>query len=211
VFPEILTRSQQTLLELLSRTAEVRTFYLAGGTAVALHLGHRRSRDLDLFRSKDFLPQDLLTVLRDTGELEVLQEAAGTLTVMLRGVPVSFFRYDYPLLRPLRETPWGLLLAEPEDIAAMKLAALAGRGSRKDFVDLYFYAREVEPLEVAFRRFREKLSGVNVDPYHLLRSLTFFDDAEPEAMPELLRPVAWDEIKAFFRAEASRLFGELGG
>jgi len=88
----------------------------------------------------------------------------------------------------------------------MKLAALAGRGSRKDFVDLYFHARRIAPLEKVFELFREKYRGVSVDPYHLLRSLTFFDDAEAEAMPELLTEVTWEEIKAFFRAEATRLF-----
>jgi hypothetical protein len=195
VFREILTEPQQTLLELLGRIAEVRTFYLAGGTALALYLGHRRSKDFDFFRAKEFLPQDLLSVLRETAELDVLREAAGTLTVMLRWVPVSFFHYDYPLLRPLRESPWGLLLAGPDDIAAVKLAATAGRDSRKDFVDLYFYARRVLPLEQALAWFREKYQGVRVDPYHLLRSLTFFDDADVEAMPELLVETSWDEIR----------------
>lgn len=209
MFREILTESQQALLELLSQVAEVRTFYLAGGTALALSLGHRRSRDFDFFRPKDFVPQDLLSTLRETGDLFVLQQAAGTLTVMLRDIPVSFFRYDYPLLRPLHESPWGLPLADPEDIAAMKLAAIAGRGARKDFVDLYFYAREIAPLERLFSRFREKYRGVSVDPYHLLRSLTFFEDAEAEAMPDLLVGVTWDEIRAFFRAEAARLFRNL--
>ena len=209
MFREILTEPQQTLLELLSRVPEVRSFYLAGGTALALLLGHRRSRDFDFFRATDFVPQGLLTVLRSTGEVEVLQEAAGTLTVTLRGVPTSFFHYAYPLLRSLRESPWGIGLGDPDDIAAMKLSALAGRGSRKDFVDLYFYAREVAPLQSAMDRFREKYQGISVDPYHLLRSLTFFDDAEAEAMPDLLTRVTWDEVKAFFKAEATRLFRDL--
>jgi hypothetical protein len=85
----------------------------------------------------------------------------------------------------------------------------AGRGSRKDFVDLYVYAREVASLEQLFGRFREKYRGVRMDPYHLLRSLTFFDDAESEAMPDLVAPMTWEEIKAFFRAEATRLFHAL--
>lgn len=76
-------------------------------------------------------------------------------------------------------------------------------------MDLYFYAREIAPLEQVLARFREKYRGVSVDAYHLLRSLTFFDDAEGEAMPELVVAVTWDEIKAFFRTEAARLFCEL--
>jgi hypothetical protein len=209
VFREILTGAQQDLLELLSRIPEVRTFYLAGGTALALHLGHRRSQDLDFFRAEGFLPQALLSRIRVGGAAEVLQEASGTLTVRVAGIPVSLFHYDYPLLRPLQDSPWGLWLADPADIAAMKLSALAGRGSRKDFVDLYVYAREVAPLEQVFSDFREKYRGITVDPYHLLRSLTFFADAEAEAMPEVIRPLAWDEVTAFFRAEALRLYGSL--
>ena len=209
MFPEILTGPQQSLLELLSRIPEARTFYLAGGTALALHLGHRRSRDFDFFRPEDFVPQNLASALRDADGIEVLQEAAGTLTVRLRDVPTSFFRYDYPLLRPLRESPWSVPLAEPDDIAAMKLSALAGRGSRKDFVDLYAYARQVAPLDQAFEGFREKYRGVKVDPYHLIRSLSYFDDAEAEPMPEMLGEITWDAVKGFFRAEAARLLREL--
>ena len=91
----------------------------------------------------------------------------------------------------------------------MKISALAGRGSKKDFVDLYAYAREVAPLDQAFERFREKYRGVTVDPYHLLRSLTFFEDAESEAMPEVLADISWDRVKAFFRAAAAQLYREL--
>lgn len=209
MFREILTGAQQTVLELLSRIPEVRTFYLAGGTALALHLGHRRSRDFDFFRPKDFKPQDLAAHIQNAGELQLLQETAGTLTVAIRGVPTSFFHYGYPLLRPLQETPWSIGLAHADDIAAMKLAALAGRGSRKDFVDLYFYCRDRAPLDDVFSFFKEKYQGLTVDPYHLLRSFTFFDEAETDVMPELLREGAWDEIKAFFRSEAARLFSSL--
>ena len=85
-------------------------------------------------------------------------------------------------MRPLQDSPWRLRIADPDDIAPMKLFALAGRGSRKDFAD----------------------------PYRLLRSLTFFDDAESEAMPDVLQPIRWDAIKSFFRAEAARLFRTLG-
>jgi hypothetical protein len=209
VLHDILTEAQQALLELLSRTPEVRTYYLAGGTALALHLGHRRSRDFDFFRAKEFVPQDLLSALRGTTEVDVLQEGTGTLTAELHGIPVSFFHYDYPLLRSLHESPWGLLVADPDDIAAMKLAAIAGRGSRKDFVDLYVYVRQIAPLERLFERFHEKYRGINVDPYHLLRSLTFFDDAEAEPMPDMLKVISWHEMKSFFRGESARLFHDL--
>ena len=104
---------------------------------------------------------------------------------------------------------WRISIADPDDVAAMKLSAIAGGGSRKDFVDLYAYARNVAPLPHALACFREKFRGIAVDPYHLLRSLTFFEDAEAEAMPDLVIAVTWEEVKDFFRAEAPRLFSEL--
>jgi hypothetical protein len=201
---------QQAALGLLSRSAEVRSFYLAGGTALALHLGHRRSRDFDFFRPNDFPPTTMLGAIRDDlGEVEVLQAASGTLTVLLHGVPTSFFRYDYPLLRPTHGSPWNISVADPEDIVAMKLSALAGRGSRRDFVDLYCYCQAGHALGDLFARFRQKYRGVRFDLYHVLRSLVFFDDAEGEPMPEMIQAVAWQDIKAFFQAHATRLFQTL--
>lgn len=209
MFPAILTEAQQGALGLLSRLAEVRRFYLAGETALALHLGHRRSRDLDFFSARAFAPQDLLSAGRPAGAIQVLLEAPGTLTVTIASIPTSFFHYDYPLLLPLHESPWGIQLADPADIAAMKLRAIAGRGSRKDFVDLHAYVLKGEGLERVFETFREKYRGIAVDPYHLARSLCYFDDAEVEPMPDMIHAARWDEIKAFFRAEAVRLFGTL--
>jgi hypothetical protein len=87
----------------------------------------------------------------------------------------------------------------------MKLAAIAGRGSRKDFVDLYFICRECFPLREAFTFLAAKFPAQQYDLYHLLRSLTYFADAEAEPMPRLRQPVTWDQIKRFFIAEAARL------
>ncbi len=138
---DILTGAQQTVLELLSRTAEVRSLYLAGGTAFALHLGHRRSRAFDFFRPKEFVPQDLVSarpLVTPGGEPPELTESQ-----LLRCGPASqpsLPRGDYPLIRPLHESPWGLSLGDSEDIAAMRLAAIASRGPRKDFIGLCVYA-----------------------------------------------------------------------
>lgn len=106
MFREILTEPQQRLLELLTRIGEVRSVYLAGGTALALHLGHRRFRDLDFFRAAAFLPQDLLSRLLAAGEPAVLQEASGTLSVMLGGGQGLLpGRGDAPLPRPSVAVP----------------------------------------------------------------------------------------------------------
>jgi len=88
----------------------------------------------------------------------------------------------------------------------MKLSAIAGRGSRKDFVDLYFICREGMSLASVLQLFDEKFRNVPCERYHVLKSLTFFDDAEAEVMPQMLRPATWKEIKQFFVAEAPALF-----
>lgn len=88
----------------------------------------------------------------------------------------------------------------------MKLSAIAGRGSRKDFIDLFAICQKVEPLEQLFVHFEQKFQDVRYDRYHLLRSLTFFEDAEEEALPEMLYSVRWEEVRQFFREEVRRLF-----
>lgn len=205
MFADILSPAQQSVLERLGALQDVRAFYLAGGTALALQLGHRRSIDLDFFREQGFDPTDLVRRLRLGTTTMVRRSEGDTLTVDIDGVTTSFFAYPYPLLRSLRSSPWSLSVAAVEDIAAMKLSALAGRGARKDFVDLYFICREIMSLRELVRCFEEKFKGVPYERYHVLKSLTYFDDAETEIMPDLTRPASWEEIKRFFRSEAPRL------
>lgn len=88
----------------------------------------------------------------------------------------------------------------------MKVSAIAGRGSRKDFIDLYFICREKIPLPGVMEKFEEKFRGVPYERYHVLKSLTYFDDAENELMPEMVRPTEWNDIKRYFLTEAPRLF-----
>jgi predicted nucleotidyltransferase component of viral defense system len=206
MFTAILSGAQQTLLERLSDVATVRTFYLAGGTALALHLGHRRSVDFDFFRSESFDPSELIRSLNPLGTLAVQRAERDTLTVQIAGVATSFFAYPHALLQPVLALPWSVSVAAVGDIAAMKLSAIAGRGSRKDFVDLYFICREGMRLAAVLQLFEEKFRNVPYERYHILKSLTFFDDAEAEVMPEMLRPASWQEIKHFFVTEVPPLF-----
>lgn len=203
---KILTASQSDVLERLKGLSEVVGFYLAGGTALALRLGHRRSIDFDFFTAGDFDAIDLRERLRTIfGEVPVRSLAPRTLYVSLLGVTTSFFAYRYPLLESPEATPWGFGLAGLRDIAAMKLEAVAGRGSRKDFIDLYFLCRRFDLCEI-FRCFAEKYRGAGTDPYHRLRALAYFDDAETEPMPEMLAPVVWAEVRGYFEARARELW-----
>jgi hypothetical protein len=111
------------------------------------------------------------------------------------------------MLEPIEPTIWGFGLASDADIGAMKVEAVAGRGSRRDFVDLRLLCRSGLSLERLFDFFDRKFGTARTERYHRLRALTYFEDAEQEPMPDLLVPFDWDEAKRFFTAEATRLLG----
>ena len=203
---EILTPEQVAVLDGLTRVAAVASFYLAGGTALALRYGHRRSIDFGFFRADPFDGQDLrLTLDASFDAIEWLPSGEHTLHLRIRRVSTSFFRYQYPLLAPTEPTPWGFGLASDADIAAMKLEAIAGRGSRKDFVDLRLLCASGCRLEDVFGFFERKYGTGRIDLYHRLRALAYFADAEQQPMPDMLIPCDWRELRAFFEREVKRL------
>jgi len=175
-------------------------FYLAGGTALAFQLGHRISVDLDFMSATFEDPEDLLRLLRDRRlKFETTLISKGTLYLDVDGVQVSFFAYRYPMLAPLIRPSDGLLpLAHPDDIAAMKLAAITSRGSRKDFIDLWCLIREGCSLDSCLGLFRRKYSSRDIG--HVIRSLTYFDDADLDPEPRMLIKVSWEQIMADFIA-----------
>lgn len=178
-------------------------FYLAGGTALALQLGHRLSLDLDFFSSEHFGEDAFLQRLQVLPEFALVSKAPYTLHATVGTTKVSFLGYAYPTLFPLREF-LGTQVADPRDIACMKVSAIAGRGTKRDFIDLYLAAREYG-LDEILRMFAEKFSQAHYSTVHLLKSLTFFADAEKDPMPHMLVPLQWDEVKAFFVREVPRL------
>jgi len=174
---------------------------LAGGTGLAFRLGHRISDDLDFCRTDDADVRELHHVLTRYGSYETLQEAEHTLTVLLRGTKLSFFRVRDPFL--FEPTPWRFFsIADVRDVALMKLAAISGRGSRKDFADLYIILQTAPSLEAYFDLLPRKYDPSRLNTYHILKSLTYFDDAEAEPMPQMRVPFDWSECKAFFIREA---------
>lgn len=178
-------------------------FYLAGGTGLALYLGHRRSIDLDLFSESDFGSADLRDRLRNLEGLRKLETAPGTVHLELHDVKVSFLHYPYPLLFPARQFEV-LGVADPRDIACMKLEAVANRGSRRDFIDLY-QAAQTYGLRDIVEWFGTKYAAVSYNRVHLFKALTYFRDAEEQPLPDMLVPLGWDEVRTFFVREAPRL------
>ncbi|MEW5799309.1 MAG: nucleotidyl transferase AbiEii/AbiGii toxin family protein [Bacteroidota bacterium] len=197
----VLTQKQQKVLELLVPIVHDHQFYLAGGTALALHMGHRRSVDFDFFTAQQFDP---LTILQRLPQCEIRQQTSGTLTVEIDSVQTSFFEFTYPLLEPLER---GALvpMAHIADIAAMKVSAIAGRGSRKDFIDLYIITQRKYSLQECLSIFAKKFRTTKTDVYHIMRSVTYFEDAEREIMPEMLIECDWESIKQFFVTEVKKL------
>lgn len=182
-------------------------FYLAGGTGLALRLGHRISLDLDLFSGGLLTAPDRRTLyktLEASGKLEVLEEKDGTCHLRLGTTSVSIFHYPYELLKPA--SAWGeLKVASVEDIAAMKLSAVISRGSKKDFVDLFFLCR-LHKVSDLLKWAERKFPGHPNFSVQAAKALVYFKDAEKEPMPRMLKPAPWPEIKAFFEKEIPKLF-----
>ncbi|MFB3922336.1 MAG: nucleotidyl transferase AbiEii/AbiGii toxin family protein [Terriglobia bacterium] len=202
-YAEVITEETKRALEALVRTSLLGSFYLAGGTGLALHLGHRRSKDLDLFSEGMFESNRLIDKLGVLTDLLVVAEGEGTLHLNLEETKVSFLNYPYPLLFAPKSF-LGVSVADPRDIGCMKLSAIASRGSKRDFIDLHVVAGRYG-LRQVLEWFKEKLPRARYSRVHLLKSLTYFDDADCEPMPDMLAPVKWDEVKRFFSTEAPKL------
>lgn len=210
MFLEALPDHVKRLLKQLGQFPTVAPFYLAGGSAVALHLGHRISVDLDFFIAQDdyYEAGPLIQDLQNVGRLIIRQQGRGTLNATLDETHISFFVYPYPLLEELH-TLWEVQVAGLLDLALMKLAAIGQRGRKRDFVDLYHICRSKYTLCDLLSRMPEKFPKVTYPSYHLLRSLTYFADAEPDPMPLMLVTLDWAEVKRFFEHEVKRLMKEL--
>jgi hypothetical protein len=173
--------------------------YLGGGTAVALYLGHRRSADLDFFTPVEFVEKQWEEKLsRDLG-FGLLKRDWQTLIGYIDQVKISIFGYFYPQL----EAP-GLYrrisVASIQDLAAMKLDTLIGRGTRRDFIDVYFMAHKFSLVDL-FSFYQKKYDNFEERRLLLRKSLVYFADADKDEMPSMLKPVKWPDIKKWFLKE----------
>jgi len=196
-------------LELLKHLEEARhpalaDWVLAGGTGLALQLGHRISIDLDFFRTGEHDVHTVHAVLEKIGPYETLQESKHSLTAIIQRTKLSFFCVPDPFIYPT--IPYRFFhLADLRDIALMKLAAVSGRGARKDFIDLFYILNTGLTLRDCFKALPKKYRPDRLNVYHILKSLTYFEDAEAEPMPQMLERFDWEKCRAFFVREAQAI------
>lgn len=187
------------LLAKLNKTVRKHGYVLAGGTGLALHLGHRVSVDLDFFTSKAFSTEMVFRELKRLGLTpKVLEESEGSLTVLVNGMKVSMFRYPYPFLEEMEEAV-GVAVAGVIDIAAMKMIAVSQRGAKRDFYDLYYILQDV-PFRKVAENMTKRFGKDRINPVNIGKSLVFFADADDEPDPELpgKNKPSWAKVKKFF-------------
>lgn len=188
----------------LSRLRAFTSFYVGGGTGLALHLGHRQSEDLDFFSRRSFRSERLARAISTIDVPEGISLGEGSLECWAAGFKLQFLYYPYRLLSTLHKTKYGRL-ADPLDIALMKLVAIRQRGSKRDFVDLACFLRHYpqRPLGELFRFLPRKYGRIN--RAHFLRALIYFVDADAEPMPRMRWSLTWNEVKRELEKEVDRL------
>jgi hypothetical protein len=183
-------------LELLKKLQKISIFKnlrLVGGTALALQIGHRKSVDIDLFGVLEADIYELSEAISQFGQVTLLNRTKNINIYLIDGVKVDIVNYHYPWI----ENPQifdDILMAHPKDIIAMKLAAITGRGSKKDFIDLYFLLQSFLLTEM-LNLYEKKYADGSV--FLVLKSLSYFDDADKQELPSMLKHIRWDEVKTF--------------
>jgi len=201
---DILSRVTKKALDFLSKQNWLKNskWYLAGGTALALQTGHRRSIDLDFFsEDKQFDEKKLLTNFKNVSDWHTNFEEPGTIYGALLKAKVSFIAY--PFFVPVQPPVFygNIRILTPQDIAVMKIIAISQRGRKRDFYDLYWYARNVEPLINVIKRLKTQYPSVAHDYHHLLKALVYFEDAESDPAPVIYFKAGWRQVKNYFIKE----------
>jgi predicted nucleotidyltransferase component of viral defense system len=209
---ETLPLETKKALDFLSgeKWLENSNWYLAGGTALALQSGNRKSVDLDFFTTdKDFDKIELLNHFINKSEWETTIDKKNTIYGVLYGAKVSFIAYPF-FVPKLAMNPHGTIsVLAPIDIAVMKIIAVSQRGRKRDFFDLYWCAKNIESLDSLIRKLKEQYPSVAHDYNHILKSLVYFEDAESDPEPGIYFKASWKEIKVFFEKEIPRIIKDL--
>ncbi len=190
---ETISSDTLNLFKRLASLDELSEARLAGGTALALQIGHRKSIDLDFFGHIDYSMDELKMAMESvSGDVQPINSTKTMRFYVVEGVKIDVVNYPYPWIGE-SVVDDGLVLAGVEDIAAMKLAAITNRGTKKDFIDLFFLLKTYS-LSQMLDMYLKKYSGSQL--FTVLKSLVYFVDAESDPMPNMLQTVTWEEVKA---------------
>jgi len=205
----VLPASQRLALARLSELPIAEDLYLAGGVAIALHLGHRTSHDLDFFGLSPDLDLDRVqaALFASSPRVEVIGRSDATLHVRFEGADLDVVRYPYPVLVKPRRHETGFRVASLRDLAPMKLAAIARRGLRRDYWDLHaiLTTSRSTTLGRVLQDYKRKFGVAESDVYHVLRALSWFEDAERDVvLPRGLSKRHWRDVRAYFEQAARR-------
>lgn len=183
---------------------------LAGGTSLALQLGHRTSADLDFFTQSSFNNEYIISEIgKNVAGFQVIDEKEDTLSLIGNGIKLSFFRYPYPFIEE-RVRFEGVSLSGILDIASMKILAIVQRGTKRDFVDLFFVLQDVPFAKVA-RNMVARFGTDRLNPVVMGKALVHFIDADSNPDPNFVvgMQVDWGTIKKFFRNHVKAMVLEL--
>ena len=180
------------LLKTMSSQPELQNMRLVGGTSLALQYGHRQSVDLDFFGHLQVSQEELLQMANRIGETTIYSQSPNILQLVINGVKVDIVNYScYEWIdEPVVEE--GIVLASPKDIAALKINAIEGRGTKKDFVDMFLLLQHYD-LESILQFYKQKYP--NHSEFRALLSLTYFEDADEQPMPPLFVDTTWEQMK----------------
>ncbi len=194
--PEVLNKNQQE------------KFYLAGGAALSLQIGHRTSVDFDFYTPNHFKAGELILLFKENlknAEIKILQDSDDTFEIIINEkVRLSCFYYPYKVLSLLRFQD--INIVSVNDIATMKVVAISQRGRKRDFIDIYYLINLLglkKILELAQNKYPE------FDIYHGLRALIYFDDAERDQQDSRIKvlkeDLSWPKIKKYLLSEIKKI------
>ncbi|MBO4316117.1 MAG: nucleotidyl transferase AbiEii/AbiGii toxin family protein [Prevotella sp.] len=189
------------LLKTLMQQPLISQMRLVGGTSLALQYGHRKSIDLDFFGTTTEDVEELTEMMHQCAQQVIRGNYSKRIkTFFLNNIKVDLVNYDYPWIDDAIMEE-GLRLASPKDIAAMKVNAVIGRGTKKDFIDIFFLLQHYT-FEDILRFYMQKYPDGS--EYRALLSMNYFADAELQPMPVMLQQADWESIKKEIRLQVVR-------
>lgn len=204
MFEEALFGNAKATLAILGESKLLNNAYLAGGTALALQLGHRVSFDLDFFTPKEFDYRSVCVKLKKIIDFKVDEARNGTILGKISDIKFSLFVYKYKVLFSFKKF-LGINILDLRDIAAMKIVAISDRGIKRDFVDLCFICKTGISLNDILNFYDKKYEKLASNLIHIKKSLVYFADAEGQETPRMLKLCNWNEVKKFFETEVKKI------